>query len=245
MKKIASLLFLSMTFVCSCSQESVSKLADNNTSQILSKVSSKKLNVTERKKTIQVAKNTPKETVFIKDLPKNFLFVPLTRQGTDYTCGVGALQSVMMYYGDEYREDELASALKSDPNEGTPYNNIASFSKSNGYKVTILKDMTLDDLKKKIDAKKPVIVLLQAWSEKPTDYIGDWEDGHYSVAIGYDDKKIYFMDPSTLGYYTYVPVQQFLNRWHDTDLTEKLNHFGMIVEKAKPTYNNNKVLMME
>jgi len=198
------------------------------------------------------AKNFPKNIarkslvkVNVKDLPANFLFLPLTRQATDYTCGASALQSVLRYYGDEYMETELANILKSDPNEGTGYNNIATFSRSEGYKVNIYKNMKYDDLKKLIDNKKPVIVLLQAWSEKPLDYSKDWEDGHYAVAIGYDDKKVYFMDPSTLGNYTFVPVQEFQNRWHDTDGTEKLNHFGMVVEKTTIKYKPDDILMME
>ena len=108
-----------------------------------------------------------------------------------------------------------------------------------------MKNMTLEQLKKNIDAKKPVIVLIQAWTEKPVDYSKDWEDGHYAVAIGYDDKKVYFMDPSTLGNYTYVPVQQFQDRWHDTDGSEKLTHFGMVVEKTSSKYKPDDILMME
>ena len=192
-----------------------------------------------------VKSNIVKETLTLKDLPKNFLYVPLSRQATDYTCGVGVTQSILMYYGDEYREDELAQALKSDPNEGTPYKNIADFSKSNGYTVNIFKNMTLEDLKAQIDKKIPVIVLLQAWPDGPVDYANDWNDGHYSIAIGYDDKKIYFMDPSTLGYYTYVPTTQFMDRWHDTDGAEKLTHFGMTMTKGAPKYNHNQVFMME
>ena len=57
------------------------------------------------------------------------MFLPLTRQATDYTCGASALQSVLRYYGDEWMETELANILKSDSNEGTRYNNISKFSK--------------------------------------------------------------------------------------------------------------------
>ncbi len=56
-----------------------------------------------------------------------------------------------------------------------------------------------------------------------------WNEGvrlvgpnHYAVAIGYDEKHIYFMDPSTLGHYTFIPIAEFLDRWHDMDGQVKL-----------------------
>ena len=244
MNKIISLVVFSLFFTSACSNDAISKAIENE-SVIPNKSSTKNLNVSERKAVIAANIPLTKDKLSVKNLPQNFIFVPLTRQATDYTCGVGVLQSILMHYGDEFREDELAKELKSDPNDGTLYSNIAKFSKSKGYKVQIFKNMTLDDLKKQINNKKPVIVLLQAWKETNADYATDWDDGHYSIAIGYDEKRIYFMDPSTLGYYTYIPTEQFLDRWHDVDAVEKLHHFGMIIEKASPKYNHNDVLKMD
>ncbi len=249
MKRLALsfLLVFSSNIVFSCSKDlPETTLQSNNEAKILSNSSGKKFNLTQRKKAI-LAKTNNNEKLAVKDLPPNFIFVPLSRQASDYTCGVGVTQSMMMYYGDEYMEGELAKELKADPNEGTAYSNISKFVKENGYSVNITKNMTLDELKKSIDNKKPVIVLLQAWSEKPTDYSKDWEDGHYSIAIGYDQKRIYFMDPSTLGNYTFIPTQQFLDRWHDTDTNEKLYNFGMVIEKKSPKkiYNRNDILKMD
>jgi len=53
--------------------------------------------------------------------------------------------------------------------------------------------------------------------QNPSDWSQDWEDGHYVVGIGYDSNNIYFMDPATMGNYTYIPVDEFLARWHDKD----------------------------
>jgi hypothetical protein len=36
------------------------------------------------------------------DEVKNLIRVPLIRQTRDYTCGVAALQSVLLYYGEEF-----------------------------------------------------------------------------------------------------------------------------------------------
>ncbi len=171
--------------------------------------------------------------------------VPMTRQSTDYTCGVAAVQSVFGYYGDEVREDVLAKQLQAEPKNGTKYENIVSIAKSKGYTVAVHKDMRFEALAKLLDQRKPVICLIQAWSEKPVNYETDWEDGHYVVAIGYDKKNVYFMDPSTLGNYTFIPIAEFLKRWHDTDTEVKLYNFGMVIEKAKPSFKSDAITKLE
>lgn len=179
-------------------------------------------------------------------LPANIIRIPMTRQATNYTCGVAALQSVLMFYGDEFLESDLAKLLKANPQEGTAYAEMKRFSESKGYNVQVYKDMKVSDLKKLLDAGKPVICLIQAWPERKVNYKTDWDDGHYVVAIGYDDGNVYFMDPSTLGNYTYIPTDEFLVRWHDTDSKVKLNHFGMVVQKkAKRAYHADGVKKLE
>ena len=179
-------------------------------------------------------------------LPANIIRIPMTRQATNYTCGVAALQSVLMFYGDEFLESDLAKLLKANPQEGTAYAEMKRFSESKGYNVQVYKDMKVSDLKKLLDAGKPVICVIQAWPERKVNYKTDWDDGHYVVAIGYDDGNVYFMDPSTLGNYTYIPTDEFLVRWHDTDSKVKLNHFGMVVQKkAKRAYHADGVKKLE
>lgn len=179
-------------------------------------------------------------------LPANIIKIPMTRQATNYTCGVAALQSVLMFYGDEFLESDLAKLLKANPQEGTAYAEMKRFSESKGYNVQVYKDMKVTDLKKLLDAGKPVICLIQAWPERKVNYKTDWDDGHYVVTIGYDDGNVYFMDPSTLGNYTYIPTDEFLVRWHDTDSKVKLNHFGMVVQKkAKRAYHADGVKKLE
>ncbi len=177
--------------------------------------------------------------------PSNLIKIPMTRQSTDYTCGVAALQSVLMYFGDEYREDVLSKDLKADPEQGTAYKEIVRLAESKGYKVDVFKNMTIENLKKLIDSRKPVICLIQAWPEHKVDYETDWEDGHYVVAIGYDEKNVYFMDPSTLGNYSFIPRVEFMKRWHDTDSKEKLEHFGMVLDKPESTYDADAILKLE
>jgi predicted double-glycine peptidase len=169
----------------------------------------------------------------------------MTRQATDYTCGAAALQSVIGYYGENVREGQLAKELRSNSKQGTNYQRMVAYAKQHGYDVAVKTDTSIDELKKMLDAGKPVIVLLQAWPEREVDYPNDWDDGHYVVAIGHDADNIYFMDPCTLGNYAYVPTAEFLTRWHDRTTGEKLVHFTMQVTKPTPGFDPNVIQKMD
>lgn len=177
-------------------------------------------------------------------MTKELIQVPLTRQATDYTCGTAALQSMLGFYGEDQNESELAKILKTNEQDGTDYNEIVTVAKKKGYTVKVYKNMTLLDLKRILDKKTPVLCLIQAWAEQKVDYKNDWKDGHYVVAIGYDKHKIYFMDPSTLGNYTFIKNKDFLNRWHDKNSNEELNHFGLTITKKQHLYKPDTIKFM-
>jgi predicted double-glycine peptidase len=177
--------------------------------------------------------------------------LPLTRQSTDYTCGPASLQSILAYYGEEWSEDTLAREVKSDPEEGTNYREIVRFARSKGLTADAREGMTIDDLARAIKEHRPVIVAIQAWGDHQEKYADDWEDGHYAIVVGVDDDNVYLMDPSTLGNYTFIPIPQFLARWHDAEKgpdrrMNKLVQFGIIFGKDKgPSYNPELVKPME
>lgn len=165
--------------------------------------------------------------------------VPLIRQGTGYTCGVSVLQSILFHWGEEWREDNLARELGASPDSGTNYKEIVRFAEARGLAVEVVVGMTLGQLTRAVDEGWPVVVALQAWGEHPEGYVESWEDGHYVVVVGHDRERLYFMDPSTIGTYTFIPITDFLTRWHDV-YTEpdgrevRLVHFGMIFRRATP-----------
>ncbi len=175
--------------------------------------------------------------------------VPLVRQPDGYTCGVAALQSVLHYFGHIVRFDRLAAVLGADPEQGTNYQRMAEYAQAQGIKVTICIDMTLDMLCAYVDAGSPVIVALQAWGDDAgAGYAKQWDDGHYAVAVGYDDRNLYFMDPSTLGNYTFIPITEFLARWHDcydnNGVIVRLHQFGMAFDGDNVRYDAQRILHM-
>lgn len=173
--------------------------------------------------------------------------VPLLRQGTDHTCGVAAVQSILVYYGFFTREDILEKELQAE--DFASIKEITRYMSAQGFKVTQHHAMSLADLKNTIDRKLPLLVALQAWADSGTtleQYKNMWDSGHWVLVIGYDNKNIYVMDPSTAGNYAFVPTDEFMVRWHDQALGEKLTRFGMTFEYHAPAvYNPNRITKME
>jgi len=182
-------------------------------------------------------------------LPKKLLRVPLARQSTNWTCGVAALQALLRYFGLDLdiREDNLCKELKAGPDHGTRYVEIMRVAKERGLVVEERRGKTIDELKQDVDKGTPVLVCYQAWVEPEGDETRDWserwDDGHYSVVVGYDDERLFFMDPSTLGSYAYIPYGEFEARWHDIDGVEpetiKLVHWGLSFSRPKAMENES------
>lgn len=190
-----------------------------------------------REETSQTTPDSPLRTQLIQ--------VPMARQATNYTCGVAALQSVLHYYGDEWRQDKLALVIKVDSVNGTNYRNMIRLCDSLGYATQVHTNLSLDSLKAFIDRGFPMILAIQAWAESPDKYAEEWSSGHYVVCIGYDHEKFYFMDPSTIGNYTFIPVNEFVDRWHDIDQEGiKLYNFALQISKGVSTYKSDEILKM-
>ena len=176
----------------------------------------------------------------------NLIRVPLIRQYNSYGCGVAALQSIFGYYGQDYRGDKLSKALGTTSGNGTDYKNMVRVAEKEGYTVQTYAGMTVDQLKVFIDAKTPVLLVIQAWATQPVDWANDWKDGHYVVAVGYDNDNFYFMDPATVGNYTYIPVAELPSRWHDKDQRRKeLYQFGIVIDGKTPAYDPEQIKQME
>jgi hypothetical protein len=115
--------------------------------------------------------------------------------------------------------------------------------------------MTAGELEAAIEAGHPVLVMLQAWGKPTADttYLDDSGHGHFVVAMGFDKKNFFFMDPATTGNYTYIPKDKLAERWHDVDthqengkaVTEKVRHFGLIFYRSKPAWDFDSITKLE
>lgn len=170
------------------------------------------------------------------------LTFPETRQATVFSCGASAVQSVLYYYGIEKREDELAESLGTSEEEGVTVGPIIEFLRGCDLRVCA-GEMTLDHLKSWIDAGVPVILMVQAWADGDCDYSSALDEGHYVVAIGYDDERVIFDDPSLLGNRGFMTFDELESRWHDIDEGDQvLDHYGVAVWGPPPAYDPEKLL---
>ena len=170
---------------------------------------------------------------------------PNLRQSTIDTCSCVCAQLCLVYYGIDQREDQIRMAMgvEYNPLEVRP-EKIVTVLESFGLKALYSK-LTLSALKVEIDHGIPVILNLQAWAyEKKADYSKDL-NGHYVVAIGYDDKRVIFSDPSSF-YNVSLSYRELEKRWHDGTPTDwDYSKMGIVVTGKKPKYSSGKIIRMK
>ncbi len=187
----------------------------------------------------------------LKPAPDKLLDFPELRQTYDYDCGASALQGVLAYYGKEFREEQLLKQLDTVRTtmreHGTRLSRMKSVAERHGLRAEVRGMLTVDAVKKYIDQGVPPILLLQAWMDKPNKggWPKDYRDGHYAVAIGYDEKRIYFEDPSSFKR-VWLSYAELEKRWHDLadDNKTPVEHVAVIV-KGRPRFRSDKAIHMD
>lgn len=159
---------------------------------------------------------------------------PDSRQSTDFSCGAASVQSILAYYGEDFREADLSTILKADTEIGIEPENIAKFLIDRDFQVDY-RQMGLSDLKSYVDQNVPVMILFQAWSEEPVDYEVHDDAGHYAVVIGYDAEYFYLDDPVLNGARGKLKYDELLKRWHGSDID--LPNLGIAVFGKEPKFN--------
>ena len=187
-------------------------------------------------------------------LPPQALAVPLMAQATNYSCGAAALLSTLVYWNAPYDSGEagLYPLLDTTEKDGTPPDHIVAVAEGFGLTAYLNENMTLDDLGLALERGDTVIVDLQAWRTpgSTTPWVSNWEDGHYVVLVGMDAAYAYFMDPSSLGAYAYVPLAELPDRWHDYEDRNgrvwRTRRLGIMIRgtKARPRYPGAPVRML-
>ncbi len=173
------------------------------------------------------------------------LSFPQFRQSTEWSCGAVTLQMVLAYYGMDVREERLRTLAGTTSKCGTPVTGMQRVLRNHNLRATA-GQMTSNEVKQYIRKKIPVILLLQAWTtKKHVDWVNNWNDGHYAVAIGYDARRMIFADPASI-HRTALSMVELEQRWHDIDKAKvRYEHFGIAVYGKKSVYNHSAIVHMD
>jgi predicted double-glycine peptidase len=170
---------------------------------------------------------------------------PELRQAYDYDCGISCFQGVLFYYGFQPREYDLVKELNVDPEIGVEPAAIINAAPRFDLMAIGRENMTVDDLKRNIDNGVPTLLIVQAWPDETVDWVNEYEWSHYVVAIGYDDKNVYFEDPaSTIR--TWLAFEELNRRWHTyVDQERKAQHYGISIFGKESDYHRFKMEHMD
>jgi predicted double-glycine peptidase len=173
----------------------------------------------------------------VTSLPRNLVRVQHVKQRTDFSCGSAATLALLRYWRwDVYARIEEAALylpLATTNARGTEPQPIAAFLNTVGGIAAEYRhgDVAVADLERAVDAREPPIVDLQAWRDREAPWRDVWDAGHYVVMVGYDDERLFFMDPSTMTpeAYAYLPRSELDERWHDLagDGDERIEHMAI------------------
>lgn len=173
--------------------------------------------------------NVPKSHIKVK--------LPSTRQPKCFSCGASALRAIAVHFKVGPNNEQFYIDKCKTNKDGTPPENIIRTALELGLTVSAKQYMTIKELRNYLNQGIPVICNIQAWGNQK-DYTND-DDGHYVVAIGYTDDKIYFMDPSIKGSHGFLKNPEFIARWHDEEVDgTKTVQFGIAM--WKPTKDKKK-----
>ena len=160
--------------------------------------------------------------------------LPSVRMQREGACGAQAFRAICLYYNVGPDDEKGHMKLLGTTSNGTWPESIIKHAKELKFQVESKTGMTIRELVKFLNKRIPVICAMQAWGE-PSKYHTD-ASGHYVVAIGYDQEKIYFEDPSIDGGKRgFLPYKEFLRRWHDVDAHgHDCNQLGIAMWRDDP-----------
>ena len=173
---------------------------------------------------------------------KRFPLLTSTRQSTEYSCGASALQAVLSYWGKDVEEHELMQRLNTSSETGTYVGDIARVARELGFNAEVKENLTLPDLHAALTKGIPVIVCGQAWrsrGDSDKSVQEDWEDDHYIVVLGMDNKYVYYQDPFAKRGNAFVSHRVFEESWHNvrgitSSDKKKQVHLGVFITGDTP-----------
>lgn len=160
--------------------------------------------------------------------------LPTITQRTNYTCGAAAVLSVAQFYGvGRAGEAEVAADMRMTLDGSDPVHLRRALARY-GLSHREHRGMTDAELRAHVDARRPVIIMLQAWGDRRS-YRAHWDDGHWVVVIGYDARGVFVMDPSVERKRGFVRWRDLAERWHDIEghARRHVERYGLAVWSAR------------
>ncbi len=128
-------------------------------------------------------------------------------------CGPACMKMILDYYGIEKQETEIAKLCGTEKFLGTNAETLICIAENFGLKTTLKNNSLFADIQGWLDQKVPVIVnwFSRGRSDYPDSAVAD---GHYSIAVGLDEKHIYLQDPE-IGKLRTLLHDDFYKVWFD------------------------------
>lgn len=149
------------------------------------------------------------------------------------------MKMILEYYGLSKTEKELAELAGLSHTAGVSDVSIKRAAEALGFKVEIKNSSSFEDVRYWLDKKVPLVV---NWFTRGRSDYSDSEvaDGHYSVAVGLDERYIYLQDPE-IGQLRKLKREDFLKVWFDFT-GEQINSWDeMIIRQIIAIYPAEKV----
>jgi len=169
---------------------------------------------------------------------------PEMRQAFDYDCGPTAIRGVLAYYGTDASLDEIMEAAGTTEDGGTSLDGMLDALDAYGIPHESGR-MTTAEVVDRVDRGIPVLVPLQAWpGDGGRDWQDGWDNGHWVVVVGHDDRGLIFEDPSEFRR-TFLPIPEFERRWHDEDAAgRRFVHHGIAAGDGNSSFDPDESVVM-
>ena len=157
---------------------------------------------------------------------------PLVRQCFDFDCGCACLQSILRMFGFNLRSEFVVRALRMSSEDPIDCHMVSDFLSCFSIDAFETEMNDIRELEKHLQKSRPAMTAIQAWGGKSE--MDALESGHFVLCTGCDEKNIYFMDPSILGNYGFLPKKEFEQRWKDTDkYGARVLRYAIVLEKLR------------
>ncbi len=168
--------------------------------------------------------------------------IPLVYQSDSCACVAASLSAIYCYWRGYYTrnrrvfERDFSKALKRKIDKGVGVKNILNGAASLGLKAEYESNLSIADLEFLLKNGFTVMILMQCNTRKRPikNWKKRWDYGHAVVLVGLNDKKIFLMDPLVRNSYAWLPIKDFLGRWHTIAYKNYDQHGAVIIADKKP-----------